>query len=206
MSISVSGESIVLEQGFNVAKYEELFFDTLSKGELIEWSDKLPWHSRMPKKRGTLMDSSEDDSSSVESDTSISSLFQIVIQSQKQFTRQMTAQEEHISLPADAVPDEFAPDATDAIVPDEFAPDMDHPILEQVTKTNNEKMDRMLINARRDAVAVDENHSASNKENKKKLAFPSLQEHNKNFQAEMKMQAEKKRQAEMKMQVEMKRA
>jgi hypothetical protein len=46
----VEGESILIEEGFTLQKYEQLFFDTMEQDELEEWTDRLPHHPKLPPK------------------------------------------------------------------------------------------------------------------------------------------------------------
>jgi hypothetical protein len=47
---TVEGESILIEEGFTLQKYEQLFFDTMEQDELEEWTDRLPHHPKLPPK------------------------------------------------------------------------------------------------------------------------------------------------------------
>ncbi len=46
----MEGESILIEEGFTLQKYEQLFFDTMEQEELEEWTDRLPHHPKLPPK------------------------------------------------------------------------------------------------------------------------------------------------------------
>ena len=46
----MEGESILIEEGFTLQKYEQLFFDTMEQDELEEWTDRLPHHPKLPPK------------------------------------------------------------------------------------------------------------------------------------------------------------
>mmetsp|Transcript_19843 Transcript_19843/g.29686 ORF Transcript_19843/g.29686 Transcript_19843/m.29686 type:complete len:176 (-) Transcript_19843:178-705(-) len=47
---AVEGESMLIEDGFTLQKYEELFFDTLKEEVLEEWTNRLPYHPKLPAK------------------------------------------------------------------------------------------------------------------------------------------------------------
>ena len=47
---TVDKESMVQAEGFNLKKYEDLFFDTMDEEELEEWTNRLPDHPKLPAK------------------------------------------------------------------------------------------------------------------------------------------------------------
>jgi len=68
---AVEGESMLIEEGFTLQKYEELFFDTMEEEELEEWTDRLPDHPKLPaksikSKKGNRVSISPSDASSSE--------------------------------------------------------------------------------------------------------------------------------------------
>ena len=64
---------MLIEEGFTLQKYEELFFDTMEEEELEEWTDRLPDHPKLPaksikSKKGNRVSISPSDASSSEDD------------------------------------------------------------------------------------------------------------------------------------------
>lgn len=62
---------MLIEEGFTLQKYEELFFDTMKEEELEEWTDRLPDHPKLPakiikSKKGNRVSISPSDASSSE--------------------------------------------------------------------------------------------------------------------------------------------